>query len=241
MIKMKRFGNKKYYIPVIFLLSIFIVLAVYHEGTEEKSREISYYITKEKGSCASENEKEAYVKHHIIQKDDMRTVFSEIWDDGRGSLTYVFIGKAVRYMFNEKGELTNKTILDFGDYGGYIWWGSYILLAKEVEVGDMWEGDVTIKSQNMEDQSPVVTQIVLHCRAEVLSCEKIKVKAGDFKCYKIKLTQEGEYKDNNENRSVKYTITLWYSPDLKIILKDTQRSLFGDFECTSTSELVEYR
>ncbi len=231
--------NRKYYILVILLFSASILLAVYYNSAVSKYGEVTYYITKKTGSCTSEKEKEVHIKNYIIQKDDPKTVFSETLENGKGSLMYMFSERAVEYLLSEKGELTNKAVIDLGDYRGYLWWGLYITPEEKVKPGDVWEGDVKIRSQNIGEES-TITEISFHCRSEVLSYEEIKVKAGDFKCYKIKLTQEGEYKINNEKKIVKYTITLWYSPDLRIIIKDSYISQFGDFECRSTSELIEY-
>jgi|GEM_PF-2322133 len=240
--------NRKYYI-FLFLCIVAVATLTYYGINTNKEREVSYYVIKETSSCMAECEegvKEIYTKYYSTEESEgVRATFSEIvgTENERGYLImYQSSNEVIRYTFDDEGELINKTVSTVDGYNGYFWWGSYTLWSSDpIEVGQKWERNVTIKSYDMENQQSAIMDMDLHCETEVLSYEKVKVEAGNFNCYKVKLVQSGEYERENIKKIVKYTITLWYSPDLKIVIKDSYISQFGDFECTSTSELIEYR
>ncbi|MEA1993571.1 MAG: hypothetical protein U9N35_04145 [Euryarchaeota archaeon] len=240
----------KNFLVLLSLCAIAVTALAYYgiymdKSDVNKEKGVRYYITKGSASCASEESRELYTENYIIQKNGgIREIFSKT--SGNESETSQLIcqssDKVIRYAFDDKGELSGKTVITGEDYDGYFWWGSYAVWSLDsVEVGQKWGGNITTKAYYTENQQFLLIDTMdLYCETEVLAYEEVKVEAGSFDCYKVKLVQSGEYEKEKTKKAVKYTITLWYSPDLKIIVKDIFISQFGDYECTNRSELIEY-
>ena len=225
--------DRKYYIFLfLFFLCVTIIAVLSYYGIDiNKEKEINYYIIKQTFSSASDPPEELYIRYYNIKENrDMRTTFSETSDlrNIRGySTTYASSGKTINYTFDPKGKLNYRTVTTSDR--GYALWN-----LDSIEVGQKWEGNITIETRDMENEQTFTTYY--NFETEVLSYEEIKVEAGKFECYKIRCIISTEY----EGDIVKQINTLWYAPDLKIIIKGINTPNCKCSECTSTSELIEY-
>lgn len=226
--------NRKYYI-FLFLCIVAVATLTYYGINTNKEREVSYYVIKETSSCMAECEegvKEIYTKYYSTEESEgVKAMFSETSGSetiGGYNIAYLFSRKIIGYSFDREGELKYKTVTT-SDPGYFLW------NLDSMEVGQKWEGNVTIKSDNIKNKENFITEYKFE--TEIVSYEKVKIEAGSFNCYKVRRAMSTEY----EGEIVKQINTLWYSPELKIIVKGINTTNFKGKECTSTLELIEYR